>query len=461
MDPSPTPDLACSTSFLAPSGRRLLRTGWGWLQQRWPADRRGATSLIFAVAATAFFGMVALATEAGSWYLVRRNAQNAADASARAGAIALALASPANRTAQINAASIDLAGQNGFTSNAATTISVAHPPSAGPRAGDQASVEVVIRQVQPLMLAELFMESPPTVATRAVASLAGTASACILALDGGLLMGGNSFTSGRDCVLASNASMSRSIEVTGSASVSAYSLHAAGGCSGCNSASVRLTRPYAEYQLPVSNPYAALDTKVLSPTCLGSPPSTGQITPTGLTRAYCSSVSLNGNKTLDFAPGTYVFRNASLDFGGGTITCSACTGDSGVTIIFTGDPALIGGIHINAQAAVTLRAPRVNPDDRDFNGVLFFRDPRATSNNSGNPSIRINGGADSRLEGAMYFPKSYVKFNGNSSVAGSTCTALIGGTLDFTGTADTYVEVSGCAALGAGIPRAQVVRLVE
>jgi hypothetical protein len=221
-----------------------------------------------------------------------------------------------------------------------------------------------------------------------------------------------------------------------------------------------LTRPYAEYQLPVSNPYAALDDKVLSAVC-GSSPSPGQITPTGLASAYCDSISLNGSDTLNFAPGTYVFKDTSLQFSGGTVTCTACTGTAGVTIIFTGAPATIGGIKINAQASVTLRAPQTNADDPDFNGVLFFRDPRATSNNSGNPSISINGGANTSLNGGMYFPQSYVKFNGNSSATGSTCTALIGGTLDFTGTADTHVDVSGCATYGTGVPRVQIVRLVE
>ncbi|MFZ1427597.1 MAG: pilus assembly protein TadG-related protein, partial [Geminicoccaceae bacterium] len=54
------------------------RNGFGRLVARWPRDRRGATSLIFAVSATIFFGFAALATEGGSWYLARRNAQNAA-----------------------------------------------------------------------------------------------------------------------------------------------------------------------------------------------------------------------------------------------------------------------------------------------------------------------------------------------------------------------------------------------
>jgi Flp pilus assembly protein TadG len=446
--------LARILGFIRVGGRRRLAG---------PADKRGATSLIFAVSASVFFAFVALATEAGSWYLVRRNAQNAVDAAARAGAIALALtSSAANRQAQITAAGTDLAGRNGFTGDAATTIDLRHPPTSGPRTGNQAAVEAAISQVQPLYLASLFLAEPPTVSTRAVAVLEGTANACILALNGGLSMGGNSFTSGQNCVLASNASASDSVSITGSADVYAYTLHSVGGCSGCDVSRVHLTRPYSEYQLPVSNPYAALDDKVFPASCLATPPSSGEIQPTGLTNAYCSSVSPSNHQTLNFAPGTYVFRNASVQFGSGTtVTCSACTGGAGVTIIFTGDPALIGGIKINAQASVTLQAPRTNPDDPDLNGVLFFRDPRATSNSTSNPAVQINGGADTKLSGAMYFPQSYVKFNGNASATGSTCTALIAGTLDFNGTADTYVDVSSCATYGAAVPQVQVVRLVE
>jgi Flp pilus assembly protein TadG len=435
----------------------------------WPHDRRGATAITFAVTATALIGFAAIATEAGGWYLTRRSAQNAADAGARAGALALVLGPAAGRAAQITASAADLAGQNGFTADGATTLTVNNPPVVGAHVGDGSAVEVTISQRQPVRFTALFMAGPATITTRAVAKAEDGNRACILGLTGGLLMGGNSVTSGPGCVLASNADKTDSISIYGSAEVTAYSLlavggrrSAVGGCAGCASSGVHLTKPYTEYQLPLSNPYAALDGKTYSPSCRAAPSKNAtSISPTGLSQAYCSSIELEGNNTLDFAPGTYLFKNASVNIQSGTVTCADCIGGAGVTVVFMGDPAAIGGIKINANAVVTLRAPTANPDDPDFDGVLFFRDPRATTNNTGNPSVRINGGSDTYLFGAMYFPTSYVKFNGNTDMTPSTCTELIGGTVDFTGTANTYVDITGCDVGGTRVPRGQIVRLVE
>src|SRR5579859_8011289 len=59
------------------------------LFNRLSADRRGATAVAFAAGAAALFGFIGLATEGGTWYLEKRHGQNAADAAAMAGALAL------------------------------------------------------------------------------------------------------------------------------------------------------------------------------------------------------------------------------------------------------------------------------------------------------------------------------------------------------------------------------------
>jgi Flp pilus assembly protein TadG len=416
-------------------------------------DRSGAVSVLMAVMGTVLIGFCALGAEVGRWYLTHRQMQTAADEAAVAGAIELAGGSGSTNP---TTAALDLATRNGFTASAQTLITVRTPPQSGPMAGVAGAVEVIITQQQPLFLAKILMNTAPTITARAVANVQGTAKACALALTGGLLMGGNSFSSGPNCILSSNSTGSQSISVTGSADVVAYSLSSVGGCYGCATSQVKLTKPYAEYQLPVSNPYAPLDKKTFTTTC-SSLPSGSSITPTGLTHAYCSSLTVNGGKSLNFAPGTYIFSNASITANGGaTITCSACTNGAGVTIILTGNPATIGGLILNGNSIVNLVAPMTNADDPAFNGVLFYQDKRATSGGS-----TLNGGDNSFLSGAMYFPSSYVNFLGNSGVHFSSCTALVAGTLDFTGSASTYIDVSGCVDNNVAVPQVQVVRLVE
>lgn len=62
--------------------------------------------------------------------------------------------------------------------------------------------------------------------------------------------------------------------------------------------------------------------------------------------------------------------------------------------------------------------------------------------------------------GGMYFPTSDVVVNGNSDIGYSSCHAVIGYRLSFSGMSDTNVDVSGCAGF---TPYATVrtVRLVE
>jgi hypothetical protein len=84
------------------------------------ADRRGATAAFFGVAATVVVGFAGLAIEAGYWYGVRRDAQNAADAAAHAASVRLAFgtnilqldASP--KLAQVQNTGRDTTSRNGY-----------------------------------------------------------------------------------------------------------------------------------------------------------------------------------------------------------------------------------------------------------------------------------------------------------------------------------------------------------
>src|ERR1700756_4030949 len=53
-------------------------------------DRRGVSAFVALIALTPLIGVVALGGEAGSWYVTKQVAQNAADAAACSGALFLA-----------------------------------------------------------------------------------------------------------------------------------------------------------------------------------------------------------------------------------------------------------------------------------------------------------------------------------------------------------------------------------
>lgn len=475
-------------------------------------DRRGATAVIFGVTAVAVVGMVGLGTEGGSWYLTKRDAQNAADPAAYAGAVRMALAqgtlgfalNPAAR-GQARTTAVANATANGFTTGTANTVvTVNTPPATGPNAGNNTAVEVIIQRTRPRQISGLFLASNPTIGARGVAAVLPNGSACMLSVPafgtgtvtGQLLAGGSAMVTAPQCILSSNSTLPNAIAISGAAAVTAQSLSTPGGCSGCTAAT--LDQPFTPFAPPTVNPLAYLNTKVLptftNASCYRSPvyaPAGGVIAlgipnnngvntnmvipPPPAGRALCG-LDISGGAVVTLNPGIYYFYNGDLKVTSGTVQCrlattpptangAVCANGEGLTIVFTGSPAQIGGPNINGNATIVLTAPNLarasQPDyDPDYAGILFFRDPRATGgNNQGNPAVNINGGAGTSLTGGMYFPNSYVKYSGNANV--NACSVLIGGTVEMTG--NVGLTLSQCAALGFGnlAPNLQIVRLVE
>lgn len=432
--------------------------------QRGPAaalrDRRGTVAALFAVGGTVLIGMLAFGAEVGVWQLQARASQSAADLAALSGALAL------ERGTDVAAVATDVARRNGFASgddSGRTTVTVVSPPTSGAYAGRSDAVEVVVRQAQTLGMARVALGAAPVVQARAVALNAIEVSACVLALDGGLSLGGNSTTNAPRCALAAN-SVSRGINVFGNARVRASDLITTGPCSGCTNGDVwtsdaRTARPsiVAHRANPVADPYAPLQRWTPAPpSCRASPVqfTRRSATISASEGAICSNLSVSPNETLTLNPGIYYFNNASFDIRG---TVSG----AGVTIVMTGNAATVGTIHINAQSSVMLNAPATSliPGVPEGKGVAIYRDARAANNGPQN-EVRLNGGAGMRLTGAIYLPTSDVQVNGNSGASYSSCMPIVGYALSFSGNADTYVDVSECDMVTA-VPQLRVARLVE
>ena len=468
-------------------------------------DRRGATAVLFGVSAVVVVGMVGLGTEGGSWYVTKRDAQNAADTAAYAGAVRLSMAQSSLALgiapAQVQALDTarDTSTRNGFTTGTANaTVSPATPPATGPNTANVTAVEVIVQQTRPRLISSLFLGGDQVIAARGVAALLANGSACMLAIPGfgtgtvtgQLLAGGNSSVSAPSCVLASNSNLAAAVSITGSAAITALSITSTGGCVGCGAATV--TQAVSTYAPPSTNPLAYLNNKVLPTFNNGSCdrdaflangqtftiPNNGNVNSSVLIppppngEAICGLDISGAGTVVTLNPGVYYFYNSSFRVASGTVECRMptspprangplCANGEGVTLVFTGDPAQIGGPDINGNAIINLSAPNaVHATDPDYAGILFFRDPRATGGNTqGNPAVNINGGANTVLTGAMYFPNSYVKYNGNANL--SLCSVLIGGTIEMTGNAG--LTIAQCAALGFAnlVPQIQIVRLVE
>lgn len=98
------------------------------MRQLWDAlrDRRGTVAVMFGLVAVPLIGASALGAEAGFWYVVKREAQNAADAAAYAGALRLAFPSDSKT---VDYRGRQFAAQNGFCQAAWRSMS---PRTASP-----------------------------------------------------------------------------------------------------------------------------------------------------------------------------------------------------------------------------------------------------------------------------------------------------------------------------------------
>lgn len=126
----------------------------------------GQAIVLVALLMMGLLAVAGLALDAGGLYFLNRNAQNAADAAAVAGAYSLCTNGD---VASIQHAALDAAKSQGFNNNGSSNwITVNVPPVGGSKAGDPHYVEVIIRAEKPAMLIQLVRDDPLEITGRAV-----------------------------------------------------------------------------------------------------------------------------------------------------------------------------------------------------------------------------------------------------------------------------------------------------
>lgn len=422
-------------------------------------DQSGGVAMMYAVVLPGLIGLAGLGVETGYWYFDKRELQTQADAAALGGAWELAW----GRTSHVTPSATNEAVRNGFSNSALTTITVNDPPASGSQAGNSHAVEVILTQDYDPMFAGIFRTDNVTIAARAVATLVASGSACVLALNGTVSdaaeTNGSASINAPDCTIAANSNSESAISFSGSSTVTFKSAWTQGGIETSNTANVTLTDGARTHMWPLDDPYADLNDTAPS----GCMPNinlhngTNNISTSGGTRTVCNNIHVTNGETVDFQPGTYWMKGSSFITEGGTITCSTCElGGDGVTFIFTtpnnGNVNQIGSVTINGNATVQLNAP----GSGDYKGVLFFQDPDTPT--ASNKTANLNGGANTVLNGAIYFPNNEVQWAGNNSLA-ATCTLIIADTVTFTGSSG--LSIDDCASQGVDVAFTQKVALVE
>jgi hypothetical protein len=416
-------------------------------------------------------GAIALGAEAGTWYVTKQHAQNAADSAAISGAMTLAIqnggdiAISDSHTYDYRAK--QFAAQNGFCDGADTTSypgsnCASSLPSGTSRkvqiaslaswnGGSGTFVQATVTQQQPGYIATVLGLSSVTINATAVAQVQNPKPLCALGLgpnSNALTIGGSSTITGNGCGLMSDNTVK--YNSTPSFSGSGWAVDGVSGCI-ASVGHCDLSVPYNYNMLPATNPLTVLNTESFNSRTGNTPPSCPvqadgwkHCSPnSGGTGAYGSFPNLSTGDKYVLDPGTYFFYKASIQINGG-----ANLKGTGVTLVLLGDSSLT----ING-GTVDLSAPATNAFSSDLNGVLI--DDQAP-NKTGN-KVKISGGGTVALGGALYFPNVDVTWGGTVQSANTNCTEVIANTLTINGNA--YLSTDHCAP--GTIAKTQVVALVH
>nr|WP_246583999.1 pilus assembly protein TadG-related protein [Bradyrhizobium iriomotense] len=450
--------------------------------------RRGSVAFATVIALIPLIGVVALGAEAGSWYVTKQHAQNAADAAAYSGGLTLACTISGSTNCDAGQDYVNrgkqFAAQNAFCNSGESYTGCSSLPAGTTRtvqidrgsysAGAWASsasgnfVRAVVSQQQPTALAAVLGLSTVDIGAQAIVEVKNPKDLCALGLSEtsiGLTLGGSVNITGNGCGLMADNTVKYASTPTFSGS--GWAVNAVNGCT--NSGNCDPGVPYNYNMLPATNPLAALDSasfnsrtgntaplQKITPCPAGLPADVKncyKITPNSSgTGAYKDLTVTTGDyvtfDTEGATSGTYFFYKAAIKINGGYVNCTCTSSGTGVTLVLLGDSSIsISG------ATVNLSAPATNSFSSLLNGVLIDDQAPTKSNNN----VTINGSGTVALGGALYFPNVDVTWNGTAASTNTTCTEVIANTLTMSGSA--YLSTSGCAP--GTIAKTQVVALVK
>ena len=184
--------------------------------------RRGTAAFVTVVALVPLIGVVALGGEAGSWYVTKQHAQNAADAAAYSGGLRLACSISKvvpvirHKTMSIVANNLPIRIRSATLATRLSRLSCAAQPPTGTTQTVQidqptsSRVRAIVSQQQPTYLAKLLGLSTVNIGATAIAQVHSlTTPACALALTGSISFQGSPNIIRARCSMASNDTANR------------------------------------------------------------------------------------------------------------------------------------------------------------------------------------------------------------------------------------------------------------
>jgi hypothetical protein len=405
------------------------------------STEKGQALIIIAIAAVALFAFAALALDGSRNFSQKRYAQNAADTSVMAGALAHA------RNNDITTAALARAASNGFNNDGITNrveVTIVNSPSGvcpANTTGKDITVYIVteINTTFGRVLGRDKLASDVTATSRACGSYTGPpfdGNAIVSLAPNGtgyygngnadwIVEGGGIFSNSTD----SQAAYCQSNAV----SITAPSVTTVGGIDlSCPTNIGTETENADQYTYAM---YSALLPR--QPACNGTASlSSGQWHPQA--GADGSRVAFSGD--MDFAPGLYCVTNSPGPYHG-EITGSEVTFyvlPANFSIKFNGS-----GNSFNASA----------PTSGEYAGVLMYVAPQVSNGNLLNTQeIDLRGNGDADIVGSIIAPSASVTMYGNSNSDATINSQIIAYEVRGNGTADIHIEFQSADNYQATLP---------
>lgn len=441
-----------------------------FLKKLW-RDKRGNALVIAGAALPIVIGAAGLASDTIEWTLWKRQLQRAADSAAFAGVYA-----------KVQGAGVNDAVTRDLTYNShvgiTTTTVTSNPPTSGAFTTDANAVRVALSVSKKLSFSGMFMSSAPTITASATATIVPSGEYCVISLENtsvtGITATGNADVN-LGCGMITNSTSLTAAVATGSSDVVASPIAAVGGIpasthwgSGTVLMPFTLAQedPFARVNPPASSTFPSgncanyndnpQDVRTASYFVSGTTysPMTG-----AAAGAMCfRNLTIQGSVTFP-NNSVIVIDGGSLSVGSqATLNCSGCT--FVLTNRNTSSSASIGNMDFNAGATLNLSAPGTSATGiaADYRGILVYQDRRAQDGTNANAQSRMNGNANSFLQGALYFPSQQVTFNGTAGMQ-TQCFQLVARRVYYSGTMN--ISNSCPSNSGASAFAGKKVRLVE
>lgn len=406
--------------------------GINWLKRLW-VNERGNVLVLGAVTLPLLMGSAGLAVDSIQATLWKRQLQRAADSASIAGARAISQgASTDTAVANDLDEHIDYDLEENetpvITNREVTTGSF----DAGAMSGDTCAarggsvnchddaVQIVLETERRLPFMGLFTDAATKVNARATAAIVDDGEFCLVSLydgtDPGITALGNPSLELK-CGIATNSRATNALNVDGSAQIDATSVSAVGGIEGGGHyVGDAVLQPYSS---AISDPFAGVPDPVLPAGC-----NTGTLSITAGTatapvtipnNACYASYNITGYARIATGGRIYV-NNGDIDIKGSLV-------GTNTTLIMMGDDS---SWTQNGGGKLSLTAPLTG----DYAGIVIFRERVADS--PGGKEIKINGGADLNLQGAIYGKNTDFWIGGNGAID-SQCIQIVGRKLEFKG----------------------------